>query len=308
MARRNSFDEASAGFRAHLPDLSSPRFTTAAKQSVYEYAKEMQDNRAPPWLYDLTKTWEKLLEEPYTGVTSDGTVREGLFSVKDDGADVERASKQAEKLLGELSEEQRKKISYPINAREWRAWSNPEFLLRPFGLRLEESKHKSILFKLIWHPNPTSFRTNSTVHSQRSRSIALGRRVQKSPLGHARKPLLGRSCQAPQHHEQILLQLPHIWHTFHICHFAMGMAPLRPPSVHIMLLQRAPSNRHPVIHRSRAQHHRCRRVEGHRNLAQRRQPRPEPDAKPPTSATAKSANSQETAGRRHEAGLRQFQQ
>jgi len=27
---------------------------------------------------------------------------------------------------------------YPINAREWRAWSNPEFLLRPFGLRLEE--------------------------------------------------------------------------------------------------------------------------------------------------------------------------
>ncbi|KAH7374304.1 hypothetical protein BKA66DRAFT_443497 [Pyrenochaeta sp. MPI-SDFR-AT-0127] len=138
MARRNSFDEASAGFRAHLPDLSSPRFTTAAKQNIYEYAKCMQDNRAPPWLFDLTKVWEKLLQEPYKGVSNDGTIRDALFEARDEGADVEGAVKTAEDLLSSLSDEQKKKISYPINAREWRAWSNPEFLLRPFGLRLEE--------------------------------------------------------------------------------------------------------------------------------------------------------------------------
>lgn len=142
MARRNSFDEASAGFRAHLPDLNSPRFTTAAKQTIYEYAKEMQDNRAPPWLYDLTKVWEKLLEEPYKGVTNDGKIREGLFKAEDQGADVEHAVKKAEDLLNSLSEEQKAKITYPVNAREWRAWSNPEFLLRPFGLRLEEGEMK----------------------------------------------------------------------------------------------------------------------------------------------------------------------
>ena len=138
MARRSSFDQASAGFRAHLPDLSSPRFTSAAKQNTYEYAKCMQDNRAPPWLYDLTKVWEKLLAEPYNGITSDGDVREGLYQSKDEGADVDGAVKKAEELLGELDDGQKKKIAYPINAREWRAWSNPEFLLRPFGLRLEE--------------------------------------------------------------------------------------------------------------------------------------------------------------------------
>jgi hypothetical protein len=138
MARRSSFDQASAGFRAHLPDLSSPRFTTAAKQNIYEYAKCMQDNRAPPWLYDLTKVWEKLLEEPYKGVTSDGNVRQGLFEARDEGAPVEDAVRKADELLSGLSDEQKKKISYPIHAREWRAWSNPEFLLRPFGLRLEE--------------------------------------------------------------------------------------------------------------------------------------------------------------------------
>jgi hypothetical protein len=98
----------------------------------------MQDNRAPPWLYDLTKVWEKLLEAPYTGVTNDGTVRQGLFEARDEGAPVEDAVRKADELLSGLSDEQKKKISYPINAREWRAWSNPEFLLRPFGLRLEE--------------------------------------------------------------------------------------------------------------------------------------------------------------------------
>jgi hypothetical protein len=138
MARRNSFDQASAGFRAHLPDLNSSRFTTAAKQSTYEYTKSLQDHRAPPWLYDLTKVWEKLLEEPYKGVTSDGKVREGLHEARDEGFEIERPVMKAEALLSSLSNEQKEKISYPINAREWRAWSNPEFLLRPFGLRLEE--------------------------------------------------------------------------------------------------------------------------------------------------------------------------
>jgi hypothetical protein len=138
MARKSSFDQASAGFRAHLPDLSSLRFTTAAKQNIYEYAKCMQDNRAPPWLYDLTKIWEKLYEEPYKGVTNDGNVRQGLFEARDEGTSSEGAVRQAEELLSGLDDEQKEKISYPVNAKEWRAWSNPEFLLRPFGLRLEE--------------------------------------------------------------------------------------------------------------------------------------------------------------------------
>lgn len=141
MARRNSFDEASVAFRQHLHDLSTPRFTTAAKQTVYEYAKDMQDNRAPPWLYDLTKTWEKLLAEPYKGITIDGKIRGGLFEARDEGFDTESVVKKVEELNSELSEDLRKKLSYPINAREWRAWSNPEFLLRPFGLRLEESRY-----------------------------------------------------------------------------------------------------------------------------------------------------------------------
>lgn len=133
-----AFEEASAAFRAHLPDLDTPRFQTAAKQDVYEYANFFQDNRAPPWLFDLTQAWAKLYAEPFKGVTSDGTVKEGLFEARDEGVDIENVVKKAEELLSQLDERQSEKVKYPVNAKEWRAWSNPEILLRPFGLRIEE--------------------------------------------------------------------------------------------------------------------------------------------------------------------------
>jgi hypothetical protein len=41
-------------------------------------------------------------------------------------------------FLSKLSHEQKTKVQNPINSKKWRCWSNPEFLLRPFGLRLEE--------------------------------------------------------------------------------------------------------------------------------------------------------------------------
>ena len=104
MARRNSFEEASVAFRQHLHDLSTPRFTTAAKQTPYEYTKDMQDNRRPPWLHDLTKTWEKLLAEPYKGVTNDGKIKEGLFEAKDEGFDTESVVQKVESLYRELKE------------------------------------------------------------------------------------------------------------------------------------------------------------------------------------------------------------
>lgn len=61
-----------AAFRQHLPDLASPRFTTSAKQSPYEYAEAFQASHVPPWLYNLTQAWKELLQEPYKGVSVDG--------------------------------------------------------------------------------------------------------------------------------------------------------------------------------------------------------------------------------------------
>lgn len=65
--------KAGAGFRRYLPDLESPRFRTGREQDAYSYADAFKSKQHPPWLYDLTQAWERLLEEPYKGVTTDGS-------------------------------------------------------------------------------------------------------------------------------------------------------------------------------------------------------------------------------------------
>jgi len=65
-------EKASASFRQHLPDLSSPRFTTAKEQDAYSYADAFNSKQNPPWLYNLTSAWQRLYTEPYKGVTTDG--------------------------------------------------------------------------------------------------------------------------------------------------------------------------------------------------------------------------------------------
>ncbi|KAF2403419.1 hypothetical protein EJ06DRAFT_504510 [Trichodelitschia bisporula] len=125
-------------FRAHLPDLNSPRFVTAREQSPYEYAAYFRANQRPPWLFALTQAWEELYTEPFKGITTDGNVILGLYPEEDDGVPIEEMVEAANALLDGLTQEQKAALTFPLAAREWRAWSNPEVLLRPLGLRLEE--------------------------------------------------------------------------------------------------------------------------------------------------------------------------
>ena len=76
LTRTATFEETSAEFRQHLPDLSIPRFTVSKEQTPYEYVNDFQTNHVPPWLYNLTETWKELLKEPFKGVTSDGMIQD----------------------------------------------------------------------------------------------------------------------------------------------------------------------------------------------------------------------------------------
>lgn len=72
-AMRPTGTTANDTFRKYLPDLGTPRFQIAKTQNPYEYTEAFRANRHPPWLYDLTETWQHLLQEPFTGVTHDGS-------------------------------------------------------------------------------------------------------------------------------------------------------------------------------------------------------------------------------------------
>ncbi|KAK6215126.1 hypothetical protein QIS74_08145 [Colletotrichum tabaci] len=125
-------------YRQHLPDISTPRFTTMRSQDAHEYAKVFKEGGNPPWLHALYLHWRNLFKEPYTGITTDGTVKRDLFQLADEGIPIQDIVDAANAVLSQLDDKQRSVLSYHIDSPEWRSWSNPEFLLSDKGLRLDE--------------------------------------------------------------------------------------------------------------------------------------------------------------------------
>ncbi|KAI6780263.1 uncharacterized protein J7T54_003042 [Emericellopsis cladophorae] len=138
MSSHESHPPQAGGFRDHLPDLSTPRFTTMRRQDAHEYANAFSESGQPPWLHALYLHWRDLFKEPFRGVTTDGKVRDGLYSVQDEGVPVGQIAEAAGTLLSKLTKEQREKTLYHVDSPEWRSWSNPEFLLSDKGIRLDE--------------------------------------------------------------------------------------------------------------------------------------------------------------------------
>ncbi|KAI1134991.1 hypothetical protein F5Y05DRAFT_188092 [Hypoxylon sp. FL0543] len=125
-------------FRQYLPDLNTPRFQAIAQNDAYGHARELLEHHRPPWLYGLYVHWRKLFEEPFKGVTNDGTVRPNLFKLRDEGVPIDAIVAAANAVTSQLSAEQAAKTILHIDSPEWRSWSNPEFLVSDKGIRLDE--------------------------------------------------------------------------------------------------------------------------------------------------------------------------
>jgi hypothetical protein len=128
------------GFRNYLFPLDSPRLVAARRLNPYEFGRAVLD--FPP-AAALIRSWRNLAEQPFKGITTDGTVIPGLFQKADEGAPVRIMVEAARGVLSILSPSQLEALCYPIDAPEWRHWSNPEFLINPNGLRLEELSERA---------------------------------------------------------------------------------------------------------------------------------------------------------------------
>ena len=64
------------------------------------------------------------LEEPFKGVTTNGTVTPGLFPVRSTGVSTAPVRTAAIAFLASLSPEQRAKTVFPVDDGEWRKWNN----------------------------------------------------------------------------------------------------------------------------------------------------------------------------------------
>ncbi|GAA1626708.1 DUF3500 domain-containing protein [Leucobacter chromiireducens] len=130
----------SGSYREHLYELQDPVLAPYREMSYEEFTA---DRYQAPFLRELLDSWRRLYDEPYVGITTDGSVRSHLYRLPASAAappagwDPQPAAA-ASALLTLLSDAQLKSVSYPIDAPEWRGWSNPEFVFFRTGLRLED--------------------------------------------------------------------------------------------------------------------------------------------------------------------------
>ncbi len=79
----------------------------------------------------MSAEWEaKGLADPFRGVTADGRVAPGLFTISSTGVSTEPVRKAAATFLEALTPDQRKKTTFPVDDPEWRKWMNQHFYVR----------------------------------------------------------------------------------------------------------------------------------------------------------------------------------
>ena len=88
--------------------------------------------------------------EPFKGVTIDGNIVPGLFSIHATGVSTEPVRKAAQAFLDGLSEEQRNKTLFPVDDQEWRMWDNRHFMARQgMGFADMTDKQRELAFALV---------------------------------------------------------------------------------------------------------------------------------------------------------------
>ena len=80
------------------------------------------------------------LAEPFKGITANGQVEAGLFTLRSTGVSTEPVRKAAESLLAALTPAQRDKTVYGVDDAEWRKWMNQDFYVRQGVSFLEMSE------------------------------------------------------------------------------------------------------------------------------------------------------------------------
>ena len=81
---------------------------------------------------------ERLLAEPFMGITADGTVVPGLFPLEATGVSTRPIKDAADAFLAALDGEQGATATFPIDTDAWRRWYNIHPFVMRHGLLLEE--------------------------------------------------------------------------------------------------------------------------------------------------------------------------
>jgi hypothetical protein len=122
-------------FRELLPGPDHRARAGIAERDAYSHADRFL---ATPRGQALADSYNARLAQPFFGVTADGQRLPDLYKLADNGAPVDVMVAAARHVLSVCSSEQRAKVSFALDAPNWRMWSNPELYINRYGLRLDE--------------------------------------------------------------------------------------------------------------------------------------------------------------------------
>jgi Protein of unknown function (DUF3500) len=115
---------------------------SAAKRPPLRQRVQMAAYKVPSKYSDfiarmLARAKDSLREE-FRGITADGTVQPGLFPVRSTGLSLAPMVRAAHDFLATLDAPQRRRVSFAIDSKQWRSWSNVHPFLMRDGLGLYE--------------------------------------------------------------------------------------------------------------------------------------------------------------------------
>ena len=123
----------------NLVGVSAPRLILMAAFSVLifialpdsiAFTQRPTEDRLERFRRMSTDAEAKGLADPFKGLTADGQVTPGLFSIRSTGVSTEAVRKKASVFLSGLTREQRDKTMFSIDDHEWRKWMNQHFYIR----------------------------------------------------------------------------------------------------------------------------------------------------------------------------------
>ena len=117
-------------FRNYLPE--TPRYPSVDART---HTRNRMQRERPQGLF---ANWRRLFEEPYKGLTVDGTVMPGLFRLQPECAPSKSVIDATNALTTMLSAEQMEAMRFPADSPIWRDWQNTELYVETHGLRLDE--------------------------------------------------------------------------------------------------------------------------------------------------------------------------
>lgn len=92
----------------------------------------------PEHFVRIYSEFDENLSTPFTGLTTDGVPRPGLYPLEGNGLSTAPLADRARTFLGTLDETQRAAAQLPVDANEWRAWINAFAARQPHGILLDE--------------------------------------------------------------------------------------------------------------------------------------------------------------------------